>query len=344
MGKVYFPEWLKNGDIIAVTAPSAGIADELDIKRFHKGKEKLEALGYKVEFGDTVFLDDGHGRSAEAKKRAEEFNDLIADKYVKYISSACGGDYLCEMLPYVDYEAIKSNPKWFQGFSDNTGLCFSITTKTDVATIYGDNFGSYGMEEWHESVENNMKILGGNEVLQKSFDLYEDKWYEKVTGYEGYQGEAQVYYKGFCGYNEVKDMTFNGRLIGGCFDVIMDLLGTRYEDYLGFKDRHKDDGVILFLESFAANSETTTRWLWKLREAGWLEGIEGIIFGRPTFQSTESDTTYEEALRNILAPLGIRYVTGADIGHKKPQFTTINGAKAVFTLKDNKGSLSLNCD
>ncbi len=344
MGKIYFPQWIKEGDTIGVTAPSAGIADELDIKRFKNGEAKLLKKGYKVLFGNSVFKDDGHGRSVDALSRAAEFNSMVKDRDIKFISSACGGDYLCEIIPHIDYEAIKANPTWFQGFSDNTGLCFSITTKTDVATVYGENFGSYGMDEWHESLENNIDILQGKSVLQNSFDMYEAEWHEKITGLEGYHKDKEVNYKGFCGYNEVSNITLTGRLIGGCFDVIMDLLGTKYEDYLGFKERHKDDGIILYLESFVANSETTTRWLWKLREMGWLEGVNGVIFGRPTFESTESDTTYEEAVKSVLGPMGIKYIMGADIGHKRPQFTTINGAKATFTFENGKGSMLLSCD
>jgi len=344
MGKIYYPEWLNEGDLMAVTAPSSGIVDEPDVLRFKNGKAKLEKAGIKVEFGDTVFNYDGHGRSCEAAKRAEEFNRMVKDKNIKFISSACGGDYLCEILPLIDYEGIKANPTWFQGFSDNTGLCFSITTKTDVATIYGDNFGSYGMEEWHRSVEENVRIIKGETVKQQSFDMYEDERHEKITGLEGYFGDKNVNYKGFCGYNEVSEINLQGRMIGGCFDVIVDLSGTTYEDYKGFVNRHKDDGIILYLESFVANSETTVRWLWKLREMGWFEGINGIVFGRPTFESTESDTTYEEAVKTVLGPLGITYIMGADIGHKKPQFTVINGAKATISMKDGKGSILLSCD
>ena len=60
-------------------------------------------------------------RSSDGKTRAEQFHDLIQDPEVRVVFTASGGDYLVEMLSYLDFNILKK-PKWVQGYSDTTGL------------------------------------------------------------------------------------------------------------------------------------------------------------------------------------------------------------------------------
>lgn len=86
-----FPKYIKKNDIIAVTAPSNGITDEIKIKRFNKGVEQLKNRGYNVEFTDSVFKADKRGVSNTAKIRAEEFTDyLIKMKSQEYFVPQVG--------------------------------------------------------------------------------------------------------------------------------------------------------------------------------------------------------------------------------------------------------------
>lgn len=78
------------------------------------------------------------------------------------------------MLSELDFNVIKDNPKWLQGYSDPTGLLFTITTNLDIATVYSDNFKTFGMEPWHKSLDNNLEILKGNIIEQTSFSKYEE--------------------------------------------------------------------------------------------------------------------------------------------------------------------------
>ncbi len=134
-----FPAWVKPGDKIGVTACSAGKTDPVDLVRLESAKEQLHALGYAVLETPDVRTNE-KGRSAPAKQRAEEFSLLVNNPEVTWIVQACGGDYLGEMLSYADFELIKKNPKWHQGYSDPTGLVFTITTYCVIATVYGGNF------------------------------------------------------------------------------------------------------------------------------------------------------------------------------------------------------------
>lgn len=80
-----FPKYIKKNDIIAVTAPSNGITDEIKIKRFNKGVEQLKNRGSNVEFTDSVFKADKRGVSNTAKIRAEEFNRLFDKRSLRNI-------------------------------------------------------------------------------------------------------------------------------------------------------------------------------------------------------------------------------------------------------------------
>lgn len=93
-------------------------------------------------FTEDVFSDIG-GKSASGEQRAKEFNDLV--KYeTPWIISAAGGDYLNEMLKFIDYKQFKRKHCWVQGYSDNTSILYALTTISDVATIYGQNFSAFG--------------------------------------------------------------------------------------------------------------------------------------------------------------------------------------------------------
>ncbi|NLL92885.1 MAG: LD-carboxypeptidase [Clostridiales bacterium] len=328
------PDYIKKGDTIGVTAPSGGVEKQTDRIRFLNAKKKLNELGYEFIFTPNVFQNDSKGRSGSARERAKQFMELIADKKVKYIVSAKGGDYLMEILPYLDFDVIRHNPKWIQGYSDNTGLVFNIPLLCDIATVYGNNFGDYGMEEWHESVCNNLKIIQGENIIQHNFDFYESMFKDKVTGLEGYENDEKVELKIYNGGKESAD--FSGRLIGGCLDVVMDMAGTKYALVREFIEKYKSDGIVWYFESFANNSEGIVRNMWKLKEMGWFENTTGIVFGREMFYEKFTETEFDEAAMMVLESLEVPVIFGADIGHKPPQMTMINGAVSRFTYSDGK--------
>lgn len=330
------PKYLNIGSKIGVTAPSGGAYKPLDKIRFQNAAKKLKEKSYDVIFTEDVFLSDGLGRSAEKKVRANEFMSLIKDKEINYVVSAKGGDYLAEILSFVDFDVIKANPKWIQGYSDNTSLLLAVTTLCDIATVYGYNFGNYGMEEWHESVSDNLALLEGKNVVQKSFEMFEDGFFDKETGLEGFNFTTDVELK--AGRGE-KEIAMEGRLLGGCLDVLVDMAGTRYEDVAGFASRYASDGILWFIESFDAVSERIIINLWKLKELGWFENVKGFIFGRPCFYKSYSDISYEQAVMTALEEFNVPIVFDADIGHKEPQWTMINGAKAEFKYKGGKAEL-----
>lgn len=331
-----FPEFLKKGDVVGITAPSDGNDKETDFVRLDNGIRQLGEKGYKVIETKHVRTSD-KGRSTDAKTRASEFMELITNDKVKAIFSASGGDYLLEILPYLDFDIIKQNPKWFQGYSDNTGLVHTITTLCDIATIYCNNFNDFGMAVWHKSVENNLSILEGKHLIQESFDKYQDGFYDRVTGLEEYVLTKPVKWRSI---NTDQEVALEGRTIGGCLDVLIALVGTRFDNTRSYIEKYKDDGIIWYLESFNLPAPALTLALLQLREAGWFKYTRGFVFGRPTFYDDSIDSTYEEVVMSVLGELNVPIILEADIGHKPPQFTMINGGLASLYCKDGRASLT----
>lgn len=329
-----FPNYLNNHNKIGVTAPSAGVTKENDLHRFNSAKEKLKSMGYDVIFTDNVFTSDPYGRSSDKETRAREFMSLIKDNSVDYIVSAKGGDFLAEMLPLIDFEDIRNNPKWIQGYSDNTSILFAITTLCDIATVYGYHLGNFGMNTWHKSIADNISILEGKIKSQRSFDMYQNSFDDNTNGFNF---TDNVVLKSGHGTDEE---VFEGRLIGGCLDVLFDIAGTKYENAAGFARKYADDGIIWYIESFDAVSERIIINLWKLKELGWFENVKGFVFGRPCFFKSFCDLTYMDAVMTALAEYNVPVIFDADIGHREPQWTMINGAKARFHYKDGKATLT----
>lgn len=328
-----FPKWIQKGDCIGVTACSAGKTAPVDLVRLDNAVAQMRKRGYSViETPDTRTNE--KGRSAAAVVRADELHALARNPEVSWIVQVAGGDYLAEMLSYTDFEIIKNNPKWYQGYSDPTGLLFSITTNCDMATVYAGNFADFGMEQWHRCLEENVGLLEGKAFVQKSFPLYKNGFAERITGLEDYQEDTPVRWETECG-----DVTLSGRLLGGCMDVLLDLVGTRFDKTKEWCEQYKDDGIVWYLESFALSSERLTCGLWHLKEAGWFRYVKGFIFGRPTFFSSDNEISYKEAVEAVLGELHVPIVYEADIGHKAPRMTMVNGALAQISVKDGKGEV-----
>ena len=239
------------------------------------------------------------------------------------------------MLSELDFNVIKDNPKWLQGYSDPTGLLFTITTNLDIATVYSDNFKTFGMEPWHKSLENNLEILKGNIIEQTSFSKYEEDK-KLITGLEPFNLTKKVYWKNL---NNEEVINIKGRMIGGCLDLITELFGTRFDKTKDFLEKYKDDGIIWYFDVCELSSESLIRTLWKLKDNGYFKYTKGILFSRVYSCNSYYDITYEEAIYESLKDLNIPIIINADIGHVSPRMTIINGAIATITSSKGKAKI-----
>ena len=326
---------IKKGDTIGVTATSDGNIDKIKIKRLDNAIKNFEERGYTIKETPNV-RSSYKGRSSSKEQRAKEFMQLVEDKNIAAIITARGGDFLLEILPYIDFEKIRKNPKWIQGFSDTTGLGFCVTTICDIATIYAENFGDFGMENWHTCLGNNLKILEGKEIIQESFKEYQSMFQDYKIGLETYNLDKKVEWKN--AQNEEK-IELNGRILGGCIDILVSLVGTKFDKVKEFIEKYKNDKIVWFFDNCELTSEGILRGLWQLKEAGWFSNISGFIFGRTMTRSSCYGISFEEAVKEVLQELNVPIILEADIGHLPPQFTIINGAIVHIVSKDGKGKI-----
>lgn len=299
-----YPKFLKKNDLIGITALSSGCDDSLD--EFQISLNNL-SQDYEVLVTNDVY--GNHVVSASKEIRSKEFNDLL-DTDVKMIYIARGGDYLIETLPYLDFDKIRNNPVWIQGYSDPTSLLYILTTKYDIATIYGLNgkgYDSLVLEKYHL---NNLEINKGNLVVQESFM---DRDTISLNG----------------------EFTSNGIIIGGCIEVLKDIFDTKYDDTLGFINRYKNYGIIWCFDIFNITSHELMETLNLFKNKGWFKYSNTILFGTVIFKNETSGMTYIDAVKMVFDN-NYNIVMDANIGHVKPSFTIINGSIASVSFKDKK--------
>ena len=330
-----YPKFLNQGDTIGVPAPSGGAYDEQHCNKYKNAKKKLEEAGYKIVLSENIYKSE-MARSAPAKDRAKELNEMFEDKSIDFITCAAGGEFLVEILPYVDFEKIRNNPKFVQGFSDPTGILFPITTKYDIATIYGLNFGAYGTEEYSRDITDNLQIINANIIKQENFDMFENESAERITGLEGYNYTDKVEWK----ILNAKEVEVKGRIIGGCIDLISELVGTKYDGMREFNKKYKDDGIIWYFDNCDLSKEELIRTLWKFNEFEYFKYTKAIIFGRNGNDNSLLGYTMEDALKDsVIAKLNVPIIYDSDISHKGPSLTIINGTIATVKSKNGKGSI-----
>lgn len=329
-----YPKFLKENDLIDVPAPSDG-ADCVETRnRYNNAKSNLEKMGFTIKMSDFIF-NSKNGRSSDAQSRAKELNNMFEDNS-NCILCAAGGEFLVEILPYVNFEKIVQNPKWVVGFSDPTGILFPLTTKYDISTMYGNNFKSFGMKKLYKSLKDNIEILKGNLNLQSSYELFENERLERTTGLEEYNLDSKVYWNTI----ENKKVHVTGRIIAGCIDIITELAGTKYDGVKQFNEKYKNDGIIWCFDNCELSKEELIRTLWKFSEMDYFKYAKAVIFGRNGLDKSYYDYTMEETIKDsVLTKYDIPIIYDADISHKAPTMTIINGAIATVIAENGKGNI-----
>lgn len=330
-----YPKKLEIGKYIGTTAPSSGITNPVNLERLNNVKYNLEMLGYQFKETPNVRTDE-KGRSSTPRERAEQFMSLWEDDNVDAIISAGGGDFLNEMLDKLKWERLKElEPKWFQGYSDNTGLTFLITTILDTASIHGPTVKDFGMRKLHKSLTNSLELMKNKEIIQESYEKCESNiWTERTDPYEEYNLQNDVEWKNLKGEEKIN---FTGRSIGGSFDVIMNLIGTKYDKVKEYIEKYKEDGIVWFLEIFEMTTPQIFNNLWQMKNAGYFENCNGIIFGRPLIIREEYEINYEDILKQFFKNMNIPVIYNADIGHVSPQISIVSGAIIEVESENGKG-------
>lgn len=334
-----YPENLKIGDTIGICAPSGGIVEEKEQKRLGEAIKQLKEMGYKVIETKSV-RQETRGRSNSASERAKELMELLENEEVNLIIYATGGDFAVEVLDKLNWEKLEQiKPKWTQGYSDITNISFLFNTILEIPTIYGQNIKDYAMKPMHRSLIDSLQIASGKEILQKSFNLYEGEFNIKKQEENPnlpYNLNKKVRWENITGQSKIE---MHGRALGGCLDCLKNLFSTKYDNINKYIEKYKEDGIIWFLECFDMSSIQLFTTLWQMKNAGYFENCNGIIFGRPLFTKVEYDISYNQSILDAIGNLNIPIICGADIGHVSPQLALVNGAILDIVSQDGKGKI-----
>ena len=242
------PDKLKKGDIIGVVAPSNPIIGD-NIEEIKKAKEIIEADGFRVKFSKNLFSNTNI-YSGTAKEKAEDINNMFADKDVKMIWCAKGGNNSNSTFEYLDFDIIKNNPKIICGYSDITSITNIITEKTGLVTFSSTNFKTIATDETDYSYKQalNRFAQGSLEFGQNDFKIIKN-------------GEAE------------------GKLIGGNLSLIRGLVCGKYK--VDFTDK------ILFIEELGYETDPAmvSNNLYYMKQNGVFDKIKGLWIGNYEHES-----------------------------------------------------------
>lgn len=333
---IKYPKSVSKNDTIGITAISS-TPNEIKVK---VAEENLKKLGFKICETKNVRTQEKLV-SSSGKERAEQVINLWKDKNISHIIAARGGEFAMEMIPYMHehkYELMSISPKWMQGYSDTSLINFYLTTNYNIATVHAQNLGDYAMRNMHKSLVDTL-----NMVKLSENDEYKQESYDKYAGIEdtddigaSYKLIHQNRYKSLGGEECIH---FEGRLIGGCIDVIKTIIGTPYDNVNRFCEQFSE-GMIWYLENCEMAVTDLYRALWQMREAGWFKNVKGFLLGRTMSSSDFADYTYIDAIQDSLGALNIPVIYDVDIGHVPPQITCINGSYGIFEYKNGSGVLT----
>jgi len=326
-----YPSCLQKGDTIGICAPSSGVPENL-YPRLESAVAALENLGYPCIETKSV-RNSAKCVSADSVQRAKDFMDLYENPAVKLILPPWGGEFLMDMLPFLDFENIKSlPPTWISGFSDLTTLTFPLTLLCNMAAVHGSNLMNMGLPTLHPMDALLFEALGKREFIQQS-SAYSGGYLEDFSAYAL---NEKTQWKSLFSQTRIES---SGRMIGGCLDVLCKLIGTRFAPVNVFLEQYKDEGFLWTLESCEMSAADIYRTLWQMRECGWFQYANGILIGRPDGYQDTKDFTLTDALEKSFNGLGIPVIYDTDIGHCPPQMQIINGSVGTVVWENGAGKL-----
>lgn len=334
------PERLRKGDKVAIVSLSRGSLGEKELlHKYELGKKRLEE-----KFGLEVVTMENTLKGIEyiynhPEKRAEDLMNAFKDKTIKAIICSIGGDDTIRLLPYIDYEVIKNNPKIFMGFSDTTANHFMMQ-KAGIISYYGPclmcDFANY--VDMYDYTENAIRelLFGAKQNYEiKKCDYWTNEYIEwceeninkqktklkDEKGYEVIQGTGKV----------------TGKLLGGCLDAFPLYNGTEVWPKL---EEWKDK--VLFLETSEDMPEPqyVTWYLRNLGAQGIFNVAKGIIVGKP--QSEKYYEEYKEVYRKVLKEFGredMPVLYNVNFGHSEPIGIIPYGIECELDIDNKKITL-----
>lgn len=317
---IRYPRPLRPGDRVGVTSPSSGVPQDLRA-RLDAGIRTVESRGYEVVVGNCM---DGEGHvSAPAKERAAELMAMLTDPDIRAVVPPWGGETAIDLIPLLDWDRIRAaEPTWVVGFSDMSTIITPLTLMTGTATIHGNNLmdtpyrAPEGLATWLDIVA----APPGHEFTQTPPNRYRAKgWddYQNRPGVNEFTLDTPGRWTRLDAEGEVE---VEGRLIGGCIEVLSNLAGTPYLDPSALGE------LIVYVEAAEDQAFTICRNLHGMRLAGFFDQANAILVGR-TRAPDASSLSQHEAVLDALGPLNVPIIADVECGHVPPYLPIVNGAR-----------------
>lgn len=305
------PPSLKPTETIGVYSPSTP-GTQFAPKRTKRAVRFLQSKGFDIKMGSLTGAGDGY-RSGSIEQRVDELNQLIRDPDVRCVMSAIGGSNSNSLLPYIDYDAIRKDPKIFVGYSDVTAILLGIYAQTGLTTFCGPSltatlgefsplvdmtFDSFFTLACDPSAEH---ILHAPSHWSDEFLQWEEQDRVKILN------ENQWHF-----YGEGKR---SGRLIGGNLNTMTAIWGSPYMPAI-------EPGDILLIEDSLKDIATVERLLAFLEINGVLDIVQAVLLGKhELFDDKNTGRTPLDVLREIRGDRPLSVVDGFDCCHTHPMLT-----------------------
>lgn len=334
--QVLKPERLHIDDTVAIVSPSWG-GPSVFPHIYELGIGLLQRWGLHVVEYPTARMPAAE-LSARPDLRADDINRAFADPKVKAIFAAIGGDDSHRILPFLDADLIRANPKILMGYSDTSTLHL-FCQRLGLVTLHGPSimagFAQMSALPDYAAHVKEMLFLPDTEYRYHPFANYCD-------GYPDWRQAAKA--------GQVNDPhpaegwrllqgsgTVDGPLFGGCIDVFEGLRGSLFwppvapegPDGKGFWD-----GRLLFLETSeeAPGPELVAGMLRGWGRDGILGRIAGLMVGRAARYDSTAKLALDSAIVGVIAhEFGrpdLPIMTNMDFGHTDPQFVLPQGIRA----------------
>ena len=255
---------------VGVFSPSSPISASVPV-RYERGKQFLESKGIRVKDGSLYGKRDFY-RSGSIRERADEFNALLYDDEVQILMTSIGGYNTNAILPYIDYDYFKANPKPVVGYSDATALLFALYAQTGVTTYYGPALAaSFG--EFPPFVEMTFDYFDKIVLhpVARPFALPTPPFWtdERIDWKTQDRAKEERVNEWLC----IQPGKCKGRLIGGNLNTLEGIFGTPYMPEI-------KDGDILLIEDSLKDACVIERSFALFKNAGIFDKVGGILLGK----------------------------------------------------------------
>ena len=286
------PLKLNPGDKIGLTCPGDRPYHPSQIVRALK---LIELAGFEAVLGQNILKSDGYLAGSD-QERAYDLNVFFKSADIKAIMFLTGGYGSLRLLPYLNYQSLKLNPKIILGSKENTALILAIQKMTNLVVFYGPQI----LEIQHKSqLENLVRFLmdkelkysikAGHELLQDS----SEKYFYKMD-FKSDLTKTNV-------TNLLSGKNIRAVLYGGNLSSLVSLMGSDYMIDL--------NDSIMFLDDENERTDILDRQFTSLYLGGHLQNIKGLLFGEfkncnsknsPNLFSVEE--LFEDYIRELSIP------------------------------------------